>query len=152
MVPSDTPSAPIASHTCGAGVPHDTDATKGIYWGDTRHAAGRQMIEADEVRLLSPKHHLLKSEQELEKQERCEPMDNAILRGHQEEGPRAGFLGQGIRILGTRQGQPRHLGHGNSSNRRARHDLQNPKCSCVTPDTVQPNSTTVQKGRRGNTL
>jgi hypothetical protein len=91
-VPSYTPSAPDASCTSGAVVPRGTDATNGKYRGVTRCTVGRQTIEADEVRLLSPQHHLLKSEQQQEKWERSEPTDNAIPRGHRKEGSRAGFL------------------------------------------------------------
>jgi hypothetical protein len=79
----------------GASVPHGTDATKGKYGGVTRRAVGRRMIGADEVRLLSPHHHLLKLEQEQEKWERGEPTDNAILRGQRQKGPRVGSLGGG---------------------------------------------------------
>jgi hypothetical protein len=50
---------------------------------------------------MSSQHHLLKSKQEQEKWELFEPMDNTILRGHQQEGPRVVFLGWGFRILDT---------------------------------------------------
>jgi hypothetical protein len=60
------------------------------------------MIEADEVPLLSPQHHLLESLQEQERWEWGELTDNAMPRGHRKEGPRAGFLGRGLHIDGTR--------------------------------------------------
>jgi hypothetical protein len=62
------------------------DGTIGGKCGDvTGRAAGQRMIRVIEVRLLPPKHHLLKSEHEHEKWERYKPTDNTmhILRGHQ---------------------------------------------------------------------
>jgi hypothetical protein len=52
--PSNAPSVPGDSLTTGAdssstGVPRGTDATKGKYRGDTRHAMGRRTSGADEV-------------------------------------------------------------------------------------------------------
>jgi hypothetical protein len=60
------------------------DATRGTYGDVAKCAAGRWTIRAKEVRFLSPQHHLLKSEQEQEKRERCKLMDNTmrIPRGH----------------------------------------------------------------------
>jgi hypothetical protein len=40
------------------------EATKGKYGDVTERAAGRWTIGVEEVRLLSPQHHLLKSEQD----------------------------------------------------------------------------------------
>jgi hypothetical protein len=40
------------------------EATKGKYGDVTERAAGQWTIGVEEVRLLSPQHHLLKSEQD----------------------------------------------------------------------------------------
>jgi hypothetical protein len=130
--PSDVPSAPGASRTNGddsssTGVPCGTDATKDKYRGVIRCVTGHRMVKANEVGLLSPQHHLLKSEQEQEKWERGQPTDNVIPRGHWQEGPRASFHGRGLHIPSTRRGRPRHYGRGNSSGRREWRDLQYPK-------------------------
>jgi hypothetical protein len=46
MVPSDVPSAPSASHTSNASVPHDTGATESKYGGVTsaQQANGRSKL------------------------------------------------------------------------------------------------------------
>jgi hypothetical protein len=154
--PSDAPSAPHTSYTRASGVgsssaevsrgattdrgqPRGTmarspmltanDATMGTYRNVTECAACRQMIETKEVRLLSPKHQLFKPGQEQEKREWCKPMDNTmrISGRHQQERPRAGPLGWGLRTPGAQRGWPNHHGHNNSGNQQGRRDLQSPK-------------------------
>jgi hypothetical protein len=76
-----------------------TDATTmGRHRDVIGHDVGRETIRTNEVPLLSPQHHLLKSEQKWEKREQHKSMDNAmhIPRGYQQETPRVGLHGQGL--------------------------------------------------------
>jgi hypothetical protein len=70
------------------------DAINGRHEGIVGHTTNRQATGTNEVRLLSPRHHFLKSKQKQEKWEWHKPTTNTIhiLGGHQQERPRVGLL------------------------------------------------------------
>jgi hypothetical protein len=105
------------------------DTTRGRHRDVAICAAGRQMIRIDEVQLLSPQHHLLKSKKEQEKREQYKSIYNAMLipRGHQQEGPRVELHRRGLWTPGAHRGWHGHRGHNNFDGRRGQWDLQNPK-------------------------